>query len=209
MPERICSPPRSDWDLLVPQLTTGEREVAEFFYSHLEPDWEIYLQPWLNGIHPDLVLLHPDRGVAVFEVKDWDPVRGRYFVDDTSGRRVLKGHFPGKDRPVPLRGRDNPFEQVYDYKEFLSDICLSFAGKRGYGRIMAGVIFTQGDPAYWERLAIAFRGNVDYPAKWPVIGRDVFDPGSRGRVFLDGGLSRSNLMTPELADILSPNPPKG
>ena len=102
MPERICSPPRSDWDMLVPDLTAGEREVAEFFHSYLEPEWEIYLQPWLNGMHPDLVLLHPERGVAVFEVKDWDPKSGRYFVDDTSGRRLLMAHFPGQDRPVPV-----------------------------------------------------------------------------------------------------------
>ena len=67
---------------------------------------------------------------------------------------------------------------------------------------MAGVIFTVGDPAYWERLANGLRGKIDYPTKWPVVGRDIIDAGRSGRVFLDSGLNRSRLMTPDLADIL-------
>jgi hypothetical protein len=39
---------------------------------YLPIDWEIYVQPHLNGLRPDFVLLNPRIGIAVFEVKDWD-----------------------------------------------------------------------------------------------------------------------------------------
>jgi len=58
-------------DLRTP-LNNSERHVLDFFDKHLPAGWEIYVQPHLNGLRPDFVLLHPQNGVAVFEVKDWD-----------------------------------------------------------------------------------------------------------------------------------------
>ena len=53
-------------------LTSGERKVLDVFDQTLAPEWEIYLQPHLNGLKPDFVLLNPYVGLAVFEVKDWN-----------------------------------------------------------------------------------------------------------------------------------------
>ena len=61
------SPDRCDLPLLKPPLQPGERLVFEFFDQLLPVEWEIYLQPFLNGQRPDFVLLHPEKGVAVFE----------------------------------------------------------------------------------------------------------------------------------------------
>ena len=66
-----CSPVKEDWDTLRQPLTSGERTVADSLYSGLSDPWEIYLQPHINGMIPDFVLLHPSRGVVILEVKDW------------------------------------------------------------------------------------------------------------------------------------------
>jgi hypothetical protein len=56
---------------LNPKLTIGEEILLNFFQEHHDEDWEIYLQPHLNGLRPDFVLLNSKKGVIVVEVKDW------------------------------------------------------------------------------------------------------------------------------------------
>jgi Nuclease-related domain len=34
--------------------------------------WSIFVQPHLNGERPDFVLTHPERGIVVIEVKDYN-----------------------------------------------------------------------------------------------------------------------------------------
>ncbi|NCB60598.1 MAG: DNA helicase, partial [Gammaproteobacteria bacterium] len=70
--KRFVSPPIDQFHKLRQPLTDGERVVFDFFNSHLSVEWEIYVQPHLNGLRPDFVLLHPRAGIAVFEVKDWN-----------------------------------------------------------------------------------------------------------------------------------------
>ena len=69
---RLIDPPRTTLDRLPTPLTVGEQAVLDLLDAKLAPEWEIYVQPHLNGLRPDLVLLHPDVGIAVFEIKDWD-----------------------------------------------------------------------------------------------------------------------------------------
>ena len=53
--------------------TPGERRLAERLEKKLEDDYLC----WFNipegpkGLQPDFVVLHPQRGVLVLEVKDW------------------------------------------------------------------------------------------------------------------------------------------
>src|SRR5580658_8188510 len=75
----LC-PPRTELNLLRTPLTAGELQVLDFFDRSLPDAWEVYIQPHLNGLRPDFVLLHPKVGVAVFEVKDWDLDAMPYFV---------------------------------------------------------------------------------------------------------------------------------
>ncbi len=82
---RLICPPREELGRLRTPLTAGEWRVLEFFDRHLPVGWEIYVQPHLNGLRPDFVLLHPYAGIAVFEVKDWDLDAMSYFVRDEGG----------------------------------------------------------------------------------------------------------------------------
>ncbi|WP_305811695.1 nuclease-related domain-containing protein [Photobacterium leiognathi] len=69
---RFTSPHKSQLDKLRQPLTDGERIVFDFFDKYLSEEWDIYIQPHLNGLRPDFVLLNPKVGIAVFEVKDWN-----------------------------------------------------------------------------------------------------------------------------------------
>lgn len=59
------------------KLTEGERHIAKYLESNLSDEWEIYVQPFLNGCRPDIVLLSKKYGVVIVEVKDWN--LGNYY----------------------------------------------------------------------------------------------------------------------------------
>jgi hypothetical protein len=69
---RRIEPPITDLSKLPTPLTQGEKLFFEFLNRNLPEEWEIYVQPPLNGFRPDFVVLHPEVGVGIFEVKDWD-----------------------------------------------------------------------------------------------------------------------------------------
>ena len=75
---RKISPPLSDLDKLRTPLTPGEAKLVEVLNEELSPTWEMYIQPPLNGLCPDIVLLNPNVGVVVVEVKDWNFGAMRY-----------------------------------------------------------------------------------------------------------------------------------
>ena len=112
--------------------------VLDVFDHHLPIGWEIYVQPHLNGLRPDFVLLNPDVGIGVFEVKDWNLDAMRYFVrcrvDD---HPELWAERDGK--PFSIE-RSNPIAAANRYKEDINDIyCPRLDGRHGLGAITAGV----------------------------------------------------------------------
>jgi KaiC/GvpD/RAD55 family RecA-like ATPase len=54
------------------QLTKGERFLAEYLDEYLPEEWEIFVQPYLNGDRPDIVIGNQNVGIIVYEVKDWN-----------------------------------------------------------------------------------------------------------------------------------------
>ena len=57
--------------ILKQPLTEGEVALATYLDNNLPNEWEIYLQPYLNGDRPDIVLLNENVGMMVIEVKDY------------------------------------------------------------------------------------------------------------------------------------------
>ena len=203
MSPRLISPSREDWDDLPTPLTRGERQVAEFFDRHLPMGWEIYLQPRLNGLQPDFVLLHPDIGVAVYEVKDWNPNALRYFVRDGENGPVLKAHYPGNSSPMQVPLKSNPFLRVRDYKDYIHRLCTAaIPGTTGYGRITAGVIFTIGASRIWKELGGHFAREGDRNRLYPVVGRDALNSERLSWVFPEAANPRESIMTGQVADLL-------
>lgn len=78
---RIISPPLDHHDKLEPEITPGLQRVITLFDQTLSQDWEMYVQPFLNGLRPDIVLLHPRVGIAVFEVQEAGSVISQVAID--------------------------------------------------------------------------------------------------------------------------------
>ena len=93
---RLISPIEEEIPNLKTRPTAGELCVLQFFRSNLNDNWEIYFQPHLNGCRPDFVLLNPNVGIGVFEVKDWDlKAQNLSYTDGKHGPRTLTGEASG------------------------------------------------------------------------------------------------------------------
>lgn len=55
------------------QMTSGEKRLARVLESHLEDDYLLWYDVPIGQkrLHPDFIILHPDRGLFILEVKDW------------------------------------------------------------------------------------------------------------------------------------------
>jgi hypothetical protein len=85
--------------------TEGEVFLLEFLESDLDDDVEVYFQPCFNGDRPDIVLMSPNLGVIIIEVKDWN--LSLYGIDANNKWSVRAISQPVK----------SPFQQVYAYKK--------------------------------------------------------------------------------------------
>ena len=200
--DRIVSPPQNEFDRLRQPLTSGEKKVFELFDSYLAPEWEIYVQPHMNGLRPDFVLLNPSVGIAVFEVKDWNLDAMHYRVEERKGR--VPGLVATKDGKTFSRQSDNPIEKVYRYKKEVFELyCPRLQQGAGFAVITAGVIFPFADD---ERvrdlfaLSLKHRGMDRFPAYNPVSGASALANGDIRAVFPEGVRQYSKMMNPAIAD---------
>ncbi|MBP8018417.1 MAG: NERD domain-containing protein [Hylemonella sp.] len=180
MTVETIDPPLSELSRLRQPLTKGELLVLEFFRRNLNNHWEIYIQPHLNGLRPDFVLINPNTGIAVFEVKDWDLSAIRYFYKSRDG---CAPELFGNDgtREFALRKSD-PIGKIELYKGAIHNVfCPHLEQKAGFGLITGGIIFPFAESSAIERLlrpARDFYGHSEYP-KWnTLIGSDdLVNPG--------------------------------
>lgn len=198
---RTVHPPKDQLNKLRQPMTSGERLVFDALDRHLDEEWEIYIQPHLNGLRPDFVLLNPNVGIAVIEVKDWNLDAMRYFVKTHgSGLAELYAEKDGKEFAV-----ENPFTRIKDYKDAIFEVyCPRLQQKAGYAAICPVVIFpfvarnrVLGlQEAFLDRKALENRDNW-----FPVGGRDELS--ADGLKTILPLLNRANHpMTPALADDL-------
>lgn len=170
---RRIEPPRHEHGRLRQPMTVGEEAVLDFFDRFLAPGWEIYIQPHFNGLRPDFVLLNPEVGIGVYEVKDWNLDAMRYEVREyRTGYKELWA--------TPRDGRrfkvENPFEKIRRYKEAIFNVyCPRLQQKAGFGAINAGLIFPMTEAGRVRELQSHFlRDNEKERAAefWPIVGRE-------------------------------------
>ena len=120
-------------DLSGLRLQPGEEQAIKFFKDNLNDKWEIYIQPFLNGCRPDVVLLNSDVGIAVFEVKDWNLETPQYgFVNNVFG--FYKGGVHQQVR--------NPIVQIRNYRsEIFNLFCPRLYERYGQQVLLSGLIF--------------------------------------------------------------------
>lgn len=203
---RLISPPRGQLDFLRTPLNRGERLVFEFFDAYLPQEWEIYIQPHLNGLRPDFVLLHSGVGIAVFEVKDWDLDALVYHViHGADGRPVLRA----TDSAGKTFSLDNPIEQVIEYKSQLVNLYCPRLGLRAIDDpknlavVTAGVIMPTTSTSRAQKLLHPFLerfGLLGAAAGYhPVAGSDDLEAGNIRTVFPTAAWTRSRYMDSQFA----------
>ena len=203
---RIIDPSRDTLDQLLTPLTSGERRVIELFDQKLPAEWEIYVQPHLNGLRPDIVLLHPGVGVAVFEIKDWDLEAMQYYaIEDRTGHRVLMAR--DKHGKEFSREVDNPINKILHYKEELFDLyCPRLDERDGFAVITAGLIFPCSPRGEVERVFGPFRQAHDgiqrYLQYYPIAGAEEVSSGDVGALFPESQRTSSQVMNDNTAEDL-------
>lgn len=201
---RVIHPPLAEHADLRQPLTVGERQVLELFSRHLPPEWEIYVQPHLNGLRPDFVLLNPNIGIAVFEVKDWNLDAMDYYPKKMPSDRTELWAFDGS-KHFPVENK-NPFSAASRYKERIFNLyCPRLQQKNGYAAITAGVIFPFASADRVRELQNAFLNETEQEQAaiyWPVAGREDIAAGAIDKIFPEGRRETSGIMRPDLAQDL-------
>ena len=198
---RFFSPPFEELENLRTKLEPGEKAVIRFFHKHLSDSWEIFIQPHLNGLRPDLVLLNPHVGIAVYEIKDWDlNSLSYYMVEKEHSTPELRASKEGKHFSLQ---KENPIEKIFRYKQEIFDLyCPRIDNKAGYAVITAGVIFPFADETKLKELfkfSRAYRNMNKYENYYPLIGRQTFDKNNIKLVFPASKYSTSKYMNENLA----------
>ncbi len=199
---RIVSPPRDQLDKLRQKLESGEKLVFDFFDQNLPEEWEIYIQPHLNGLRPDFVLLNPKVGIAVFEIKDWNLNAMEYWLESRENKapRLMAM----KDGKKFSKQKDNPVDKVLMYKKEIHELyCPRLEKRAGFAAITAGVIFPFASDNQVRGLlydTIKYRGLLDYYNYHPISGSDSLNSNNLASVFPESRRMYSKCMSEEMAD---------
>ena len=145
----------------------------------------MYIQPHLNGLRPDLVLLNPKVGIAVFEIKDWALTTIQHMIEAN-------------------RTTQDPSNQIKRYKEEILELycprlndSFEHAAKQA---ITAGLIFTKISQAEINRYYPY--GMNSYPAYHPLAGSDSLAEGNMNVLFPEWQRRSSSVMSEETANDL-------
>ncbi len=87
--------------------TEGELAILDFLVKHLDSDFEVFFQPFINGDKPDIVVLKRNGGAIIIEVKDW--ILDHYGIDNKTDWYLKKNNCKIK----------SPLSQVRSYKNNL------------------------------------------------------------------------------------------
>lgn len=158
--------------------------VVEFFDHRLAKKWEIYARPLFNGLRPDVVLLNPEVGIALFVV--------------------------GEIRSTISPAFENLVSKAHRCKEALLNLYCPRLARRVAddpklaSLITAGVIVADESTARARAHLIDTLTRLDLNTDikrhyYPVSGYDDMTSGNLGVVFPEGTRARSKFMTETFA----------
>ncbi len=187
--KRIIDPPKDQWDRMPTSLTAGERAVAELFDAKLSSEWEIYVQPHLNGNRPDFVLLNSFAGIAVFEIKDWSLSTLEHKIRHSSA--------------------ESPIHQIQAYEDEIFDLyCPRLDDRNGKAAITSGLIFTKIPQSEVDRILspTLSAGMKSNPSRYPISGSERIEKGDIAGLFPEynkwGPTNFSRVMSNDTAEDL-------
>ncbi len=116
------------------QPTEGEVKLLNFLENNLDDSYEIHYKPWINDLHPDILIMKKDTGVIVIEIKDWG--LNDYFVQKEN-KKV--SWYLKKDSMKVL----SPFEQVKKIKDcFYEGEIKDLGSKKAKNQSFYGIVKT-------------------------------------------------------------------
>lgn len=184
-------------------LTQGEVALAEFLDQNLPPQWEIYVQPYLNGDKPDLVILNPAVGLVIFEVKDWNlqnySNKEKWHLDKKHNKRYKTKEYYVHD----ARGSyqiQSPIIQVEKYRQNLINLYLPQIGDAVDSDTKNLAPFKV---AVYFHCAVTDKAQSFLPVsskRCVVFGYDSLNPQSLSRIVIDVSRSSSYTMTKDWAN---------
>ena len=113
---RRCSPSMSE----LPKLNLSKHftSFVKFLHRSMPLEWEFYIHPHLNGLKPDLVLLHPASGVLVLQFCERD--LAGFSIEPGDGKELIPNFYITKDgRKQRCPVKFNPVERAINYKDGL------------------------------------------------------------------------------------------
>lgn len=184
----LCFPPLKDVERFRVPLEPGERCLLDFLLCYLDDKYEIYVQPFLNGDRPDIVIVRPDAGVMVVEVKDWHL---KHYQNPRGGSNpwLLK-----KNEASLL----SPLAQVEKYKSNLYNLHLNDLFECN---LKNGDYFSVVQPAvYFHNERTSDAKEFCYKSGYTqVFGHDALNSGSLYQILSKARLNRkSNLFNKSL-----------
>jgi hypothetical protein len=183
-------------------LTDGELALAKFLDANLPIEWEIYLQPYLNGDRPDLVILNQSVGIVIFEIKDWflknyhtkeesfldknyqQQKKTKYFFSDRNGEYLIQ----------------SPVSQVERYRKNLINLYLPQIGDavdsntKNLSAFKVALYFHNATTSEARKF-------ISCPStKCVVFGKDLLNKKSLHQIVLDVNLKNSYSMRQNWAE---------
>jgi len=95
------------------QATNGELALLDFLQKNLNPEFEIYFQPFINGDRPDIVILKRNNGAIIIEVKDW--ILNNYYINKSGDWNLCRNNHPIL----------SPLSQVLKYRYSFIDLHIN------------------------------------------------------------------------------------
>jgi hypothetical protein len=183
-------------------LTDGEAYLLKYLDDTLKKDdtfkeggdktkyngWLIFVQPFLNGSRPDIIIFNPNVGVQIIEVKDWN--LNNYFFDKNS---LGKWDFYVSDSKgkYPIK---SPVKQTEYYKDKLTGQLIPQIGEeidkntQSYGLIKTSIYFHKASTEDAQEL---FKYQVKNYTNFPVFGKDSLTSANLRQIVPDSYLSQS------------------
>jgi len=192
-----------NWDIInnfTQPLMKGEISLIKFLDENLKTDisfteqdnlldydgWLIFVQPYLNGSRPDIIIFNPKIGVQIFEVKDWD-LKNYSFQKDQ--KKNLCFCVTDSRGTYEIR---SPKKQVEYYKKKLIGVLVPSIGERidenasSYGLIKTAVYFENTTTPKIQELFV--HENIKFEV-FPFFGKDFLSKENLNRIVPDSKYS--------------------
>lgn len=153
-----------------PHPEKGELEILRVLQEGLDDSYHIFFQSYLNGLHPDVVVLRDGYGIFIIEVKDWELDYYTYEdYDEMVNKNKKYGRMILNNNNCDVR---TPFDQVMAYKDNLYNLYLAklkfetAKKKSNYGFVRVGVYFYNGSRESVNRFFESKSNCTQYISKW-------------------------------------------